>query len=298
MKKRVIFTLYIDVQKSDLDDQPPFPGEEINKNYKAKEQFKKHAEWVCDRQKEYAGLLGADYRLFTSDEGWHSFNKSYKAKWPFLTTYLILNFYKIHLIYQLANEYEEVLYFDLDVVPVTHEDFFDSHDLSKGIAVQKELPRTAKSVSRLKRTSSFKISNRSPEAKYWNAHAMFVEDGIHPVQDVYNTGIVGASKSILDQLDYFGDFDETIELMTELKNDNTMYPEWIAESFGWDNETIMSYKSVMNNVPIHNLDRQWHFIMDKYNYVAFDTKLIHIINKEFEYVRGWYEKNNIQLIQQ
>ena len=55
--------------------------------------------------------------------------------YPYLTTYNIVNFYKIHLLYKLAQEYDEVLYLDFDVVPMKSDNFFERWDLSKGIAI-------------------------------------------------------------------------------------------------------------------------------------------------------------------
>jgi len=43
---------------------------------------------------------------------------------------------------------------------------------------------------------------RSPEAKYWNCHAMLSEEDVEPDNYVFNTGIMMASKKVMEQLDY------------------------------------------------------------------------------------------------
>ena len=49
----------------------------------------------------------------------------------------------------------------------------------------------------------------------------------------------------------------------------------------------------MNDVPSEWLDSTWHMFLDKGTIVPKDSKLIHIVNKEFKAIREWYEKNNI-----
>ena len=47
-------------------------------------------------------------------------------------------------------------------------------------------------------------------------------------------------------------------MMKELK-EVSIYPPQVQASFGYDNETIMSYKVKMNNVPVQRLSDTWHF---------------------------------------
>jgi hypothetical protein len=297
--KRVIFSIYIDIPQQELDWQPPYPGETESKNDKTKREFAKHYQWLIDRQNEYATSIGVDYKQFLNDDRWKAFADEYKQKYSFLTTYNIVNFYKIHLMYELAKEYDEILYVDLDVVPLTTESFFDTWDLNKGVVILKNDPKVINNITQIKRSDARRDrikkpihSIRSPAAKYWNCYAMLQYEGYHPISDVYNTGIVGITKQQLEQLDYFGDFDYTLNLMTELKNDrDSMYPQWIQESFGWDNETIWGFKMFVNRVEKQWLDDVWHYFMDKVQYIPAETKMVHVINKEFTFVKGWYEKN-------
>jgi len=138
-------------------------------------------------------------------------------------------------------------------------------------------------------------SIRSPWAKWWNSRALCMNYG-KPINDipVYNTGIVGINKYWLDKIDYFSDFDETLEEMKELKEEEmSMYPSFVQAMFGWDNETIWGFKCHMNDVPSEWLDSKWHMFLDKGTIVPKDSKLIHIVNKEFKAIREWYEENYI-----
>lgn len=293
---RVIYSIYIDIPKSQLDDQLPFQGESINKNFKAKDNFKASVDWLADMQREYARECEAEYRLYQGGVVWGAYYNDMKTRYPFLTTYLIINFYKIHLLYELAHEFDEVLYMDLDVIPITSENFFEAWNLNEGIAIQK-LPASdiVRSTYHMKKRAVRITSNRSPEAKYWNTYAMLTDTHFEPDQPVYNTGIIGATKEHLDTLAYFDTFDEDMAFMSELvTNPDDMFMQWQIDSFGWDNETLWGYKSVVNEVIEQQLDGRWHYVMDRHKTIPPNTHLVHAITKEFEFVRKWYEKNRLQ----
>ena len=183
---------------------------------------------------------------------------------------------------------------DFDVVPLTNENFFESWDLSKGIVIMEGLAPTQGSIHtshdlrvRLKENRTMP-SIRSPSAKWWNLRMMCMETGIpNDPCYVFNTGIVGASKEHLEQLDYFGEFDKIIELMDELNlNADGMYPDFFNGMFGWDNETIWGYKTKLNEVPWQLIGEEWHHFMDKDNIIHDDSKFVHVINKNFDWVRA------------
>ena len=85
---------------------------------------------------------------------------------------------------------------------------------------------------------------RSPSAKYFNTQAMLIATDNSPINDVINTGIVGATKTDLLKLDFFGKFYDTITLMTKLRKEglDDLYPQNVIDMFRYDNETIFSYK--------------------------------------------------------
>jgi hypothetical protein len=194
------------------------------------------------------------------------------------TGYEIINFYKIHLLYELSKKYDEILYLDFDVVPLTDESFFDVWNLSKGICVYNNNSYVNKSMS-------VSQSIRSPSAKYFNCHAMLLENDLNPNNDVINTGIIGARKEDIIKLDFFGKFKDTIDLMTKLrKNTDGIYSKNIIDMFRYDNETIFSFKKELNKVSIQWLDQQWHYFLDKQKFIPKEVKLVHCICKDFDLV--------------
>ena len=255
---RVIYSLYIDIQKpvSHFENQKKF-----NDNYS----------WLLERQQQYADMCGVDYKHFTYDDDFVEYSKLFDSD---ISEYDIINFYKMLLLYKL--DYDEILYLDMDVIPVTKLNFFDEWDLSKGIAIMSEEWFN-------KDSNRQHHSVRSPLAKYWNARALGHN------KEVFNTGIIGASRDNLSALDYFGNFIETLAEMKELKEDD-FWPDDIRNLFGYDNETIFACK-IKEYQQLY--DTGWHYFMDKWSYIPSNTKFIHCINKDFDYVRQWCGKHNI-----
>ena len=289
---KIIYSLYIDIPSEDLDYQDPYYGDDMPKTQRTKLQFKEHYDRLKLSHKQYAYDTNIEYELFEYDEQYKEYHKMFKKKYPMVTEYCIVNFYKIHLLYELSKHYDEILYLDFDVIPVTNENFFDVWDLKDGVAI---LNNNDDYSLRMQYRSMFNISgtsNRSPVAKYWNTKAMLF-DGEHKTKtDVFNTGIIGIDKEHIEKLDYFGDFDKTIELMTRVKNDTSFYPKNIIDMFGYDNETIWAYKTKINKIKSQWLDKQWHFFYDPTdNWIPKNSKLVHCINKRFDDV--WKFKSNI-----
>ena len=283
--KRVIFSFYIDIPKEELDI---FDKElPIIKNKKAlpinlitKNRLKKHYVRLLIQKQAYAKKLGYDFKLFEYGPDWILFEQKLKREHPYLTTYNIVNFYKIHLLYELAKQYDEVLYLDFDVVPMQNIDFFEHWDLTKGIAVLNNNDRVL--VPENVTDSSTTI--RSPTAKFYNAQAMLFEKGLSTKNDVINTGIVGANAEHLNKLAYFKDFDKNLKLMTDLTKESDLHPPRLLKYFGWDNETLFAVKIKENNVPILWLDDKWHYFFSNQKHVPQKVILCHAINKDFDTV--------------
>jgi len=71
-----------------------------------------------------------------------------------------------------------------------------------------------------------------------------------------------------------------------------LYPEDVRNMFGYDNETIWSYKTKVNKVNVQWLDDRWHYFYDPHtDWIPKNSKFIHCINKRFDDV--WKFKSNI-----
>ena len=286
---RVIYSIYINIPKEKLDihDKHILKKNETPMNLKMHQAFIDHYDKLIETKKRYADKIGAEFQMYEYDEDYIKFHEDYSKRYPFLSEYNIVNKYKLHILDRLVNYFDEVLYLDFDATPTTNESFFDVWDLSKGIALlhnNDKIRPNSGSVYNIQGTI------RSPSAKYFNAMAMLEHNGYSPQCDVVNTAIVGATKEHWKKLQYFETLKEDLDLMTYLKDNSEMYPPNIVKTFGYDNETIFSYKVVANKVPMLWLDDKWHFFFDDNRGIPDGTKICHAINKEFDRVWKFYDK--------
>lgn len=279
---RTILSLYIDI-----------PKENLVSHHESKQKFNDNYDWLVDRQKEYADKIGVDYNHFTYEDGYKEYREWFRKEYPEVSEYNIVNFFKIKLLYDMAETYDEILYLDIDVIPSTDDNFFDVFDLSKGHAILTGSARTQLDLDRpLQKIIRHNFTVRSPLAKYWNAKIMLQTEGHGDKVEVFNTGIIGITSQQLKDINYFSDFKGTLDYMKELINDEDI-PEKFRRLFGYDNETIWAYKVLSNDVTYQELGDYWHHFMDSISFIPGEAKLIHCVNKDFEYVRNWCEKNNI-----
>ena len=275
--KRVIYSVYVDVPSEEHYGQSKQRNDTTEKADITVNAFKKHYDKLVNTKITYAEYCESDFIMFEYDDQYKTFETNFKKDFPELTGYEIINFYKIHLLYHLAENYDEILYLDFDAVPLTDESFFDRWDLSKGMCVYNN-------NSMVKKDRLINHSIRSPTAKYFNCQAMLIDKGLGARNDVINTGIIGACRDDILKLDFFKDFSETIKLMTRLRSDTSLYPQNIIDMFRYDNETIFSYKREINKVKIQWLDNEWHYFLDTQNFIPKETKIVHCVCKDFDLV--------------
>jgi hypothetical protein len=119
---------------------------------------------------------------------------------------------------------------------------------------------------------------------------MLIATSHSPKNNVINTGIIGARKEDILKLDFFGDFKNTLALMTKLRKGlDGLYPPNIYSIFRYDNETIFSYKIQTNKVNIQWLDSNWHYFFDSQVFIPSQIKIVHTINKKFDIVWKNYD---------
>jgi len=257
---KVIYSVYVDVPSEEHYGQSKQRNDTTEKADITVNAFKKHYTKLVESKRKYADDIGATFMMFGYDLRYQSFEQKLLKVCPDLTGYEVVNFYKIHLLEELSKDYDEILYLDFDAVPLTNESFFDRWDLSKGICVYNNNAQIVKD-------KEVKHSIRSPSAKYFNCQAMLIDKGLGAKNDVINTGIIGACRDDILKLDFFGKFKDTIDLMTKLRSDTSLYPQNIIDMFRYDNETIFSYKREINKINIQWLDDKWHYFLDNQKFI-------------------------------
>ena len=79
-------------------------------------------------------------------------------------------------------------------------------------------------------------------------------------------------------------------MMTNLINERGgLYPDNIVDMFRYDNETIFSFKTKVNQVNIQWLDNKWHYFLDTQKFIPEETKIVHAISKDFDLVWRRYD---------
>ena len=278
--KRLIYSFYIDIPEEELDifDKDVLKKDETPRNIITKNNFKDNYFKLLANKKWYAESIGVKFKMFEYDENFKNFKTRLQTRYPFITTYNVVNFYKLKLLCELANHYDEILYLDFDVVCLTKDNFFDNWNLDKGIAVFDNTYKVNTMETITKQTQTI----RSPTAKYYNAQSMLIHKNLNPKNNVINTGIIGANKEHINKLKYFDDFDDDIKTMKDLTTNYDVFPKKIVDFFGYDNETLFSVKLNENNVPVQWLDNQWHYFFDRQGFIPKDVKFVHAINKDFD----------------
>jgi hypothetical protein len=263
-KSKAIFSIYVKIDDVNLDNPSSAVDSIIPKSKQTQILLEQYKDQLYANKEQYAKAIGAEFILFQRDEKYETFLK----RFPDLSEYDVVNLYKIYLLDELTKQYDYVLYLDYDVVALNSIDFFDHVPVENAIGCYYSTPESL-DIPKDKNNyfKNYSKDFRSPHSKYWNAHALLSEEDLDPENVVFNTGIIGASKKMMDKLDYFSDIDKTIQTMKALK-ESSMYPEKVQAAFGYDNETIFSYKVKKNKVPVYQLGSDWHY---KHNYKNKDS---------------------------
>lgn len=289
MGNKIVFSIYIDIPEERLDNPGWWEnGIQINtdKSKITKLALLNNAERIQESQRKYANAIGADYRLFQYDNYYKSFFDNIKNNYPEISEYDIINFFKHKVLRDMADEYNYACYMDFDVIPNTSDCIFESHNVDNMLAVA-EMNRLA-IRGKIIKAEDYNACIRNPASKYWNTHALLMEEGYDPENDVFNTGIMAGSSEVIKRLDYFKDFDYIIKLMTQVKHDEfSMYPSNIQRVFNYDNETVFSFWIKSRQIEIQYMDKLWHWIVDETisdpKHMDPNAKLYHFINKRMDW---------------
>ena len=141
---KVIYSVYIDVPAEEHYGQSKQKSDTVAKAQITVKAFKKHYKRLIDSKRKYANRIGASFIMFENDKRYETYERNLRKDFPQLTGYEIVNFYKIHLLYELAKKYDEILYLDFDAVPLTTDSFFDVWDVQNHIAVYNQNPMVNK----------------------------------------------------------------------------------------------------------------------------------------------------------
>ena len=206
----------------------------------------------------------------------------------------IINLYKIHMLERLSNEYDNVLYLDLDVVPNTSENFFEMFDMNKlcvyapNADMESWSQKDRKNYKKGKVSFETIISHKDKYSEYVKAmckRAMLALDNMFDSNYlIANTAILGGNSKAINNLKYSDRLKDLINTLNKAKEEK-LFGEEISKLFFANNEIFFHYLLDKYNIDWFNLPKEWHtYLMtkDKITKDLKSAKMIHLINKRFE----------------
>lgn len=276
--KNIIFSIFIDLENNN--------GVHV---YKAN-QLKDNLKLLVKLKEQYANHIGAEFKLFTNDNNWKIFKEKYKDY-----EYDVVNLYKIYLLEKLSNDYDNVLYLDLDVVPNTNECFFTKFDMNKICmrsinATTDILLINHQQALRAKRRSYVEImkvlDKYNEHIKALCKKAMLINQNIVSKDyELVNTGIVGGNKKSISNLKFTERLDDMLRVLSDTKKEQ-FYGEDITKFFFANNEVFVHYLLDKYNIDWFNLPESWHKIHYRRDLDITpeykESHMIHLISKKFD----------------
>ena len=278
--KNIIYSIYIENNEPNLNEKHQF----------TKTQLAKHYQRLINIKKEYAKHCNAEFRLYKNDTYWQKFKKKFQGY-----EFDIINLYKIHIWEELGKTYDNILYFDFDVVPNTTESFFEKFDMNKicihAINATKENIWTKSQLKNYKKNiHSFenimkRLDGYNMYVKAMAKKAMLALDNKFDTDYlIVNTAILGGNSYAIKQLQYTEKLDVLLDIVDKVKKEK-LFGEEISKMFFPNNEVFFHYLLDKHNINWFNLPKEWHtYVMpaDKHTKQLKSAKLIHLISKKFE----------------
>ena len=272
--KNIIFSIFINLEDNS--------GVHV---YKAN-QLKKYQNLLIKVKQNYANSIGAEFKLFKNDNDWSVFKQKYKDY-----EYDVVNLYKIYLLEQLSNDYDNVLYMDLDVILNTNENFFTTFNLNKICVRSINATTKVLLVNHQKALESYRksyvdiiklLDKYNEHVKALCKKAMLINQNIVSKNfELVNTGIIGGNKKSIGNLKFTQRLDDMIQVLKDTKEEQ-FYGEEITKFFFANNEVFVHYLLDKYNIDWYNLPESWHTIHYENERITNNYKMIHVISKKFE----------------
>lgn len=278
--KNIIYSIYIENKDSNLSEKHLF----------TKNQLKKHYDRLIDVKKKYADICNAEFVIYGDDNDYKEFKSKYKGY-----EFDLINLYKIYLWEKLGKKYNNVLYLDLDVVPNTNENFFDTFDMNKicvyapnatiDIWSQEDKERYKKGKINFSKVISHKDKYDMYVKALCKKSMLAIDNKLDTDYLIANTAILGANSNAISKLKFTERLDSMIDVLNKSKKEK-LFGEEVSKLFFANNEIFFHYLLDKDNIDWYNLPKEWHtYVMRKSDKISKElksAKMIHLINKKFE----------------
>lgn len=276
-KKRLIFSIYINFT---------YAGGDLNE-YEARHDLNLNVSLISYLQKMYAEKCNADYKLVGYGDLFHDLENYLKKIEVHEGEYQSIQHFKFYLLEKYAKEYDEIVYFDLDVVPNTNENIFDAFDFDKGILMHgfhDDRPENQENLE--KGWLTYVPMKRSVAVKYALMNSLCKNRNIKSkLSKVLNTGIMGFTSQQIQDMNYMKSLSWVgVDIWRIRTKGTNFYQEAIENHFNINNESVVSFLISIHDLPFQDLGPNWHWVWNHRNNnspIGLDAKLVHIINKQF-----------------
>ena len=281
--RRVVFTIDIELSPEEFErDNDKSYFQDFDGVENGMSAINLHYTELVYRQLEYARICEADYKIFKRDENYALIYSWLKGLDPELSHQQAINMYKLHCFDKLKDNYDEMLYLDLDVVVNTDDNFFEYWDLSQGMVMAENHRGQISTIHPMESINRIKPlpDKRSVETKYAMAHTLLMMDGSERKPIIWNTGVIGCTYDHIRKLDIFGDdFSSICKTLVNCRKETGWYNQ---ENFCINNEAILAYLTQSKDVPVWVMGEDWHNIYDDMGELIPTAHFIHCVNKRFE----------------
>jgi hypothetical protein len=252
--KRIIFSQYND----NIDQNT------ISTNQYKLSQFRKYSNQLEQAQREYADRCGAEYVLHRLD----------------ITDYDTLQFEKILQLERYAENYDQILYLDFDVVPNKRaENIFE---VFGNTLAMYPLFRDQHKHELKWNIEHDAYDRQNVYCKTCAKNSMLILDDGNISPKLYNTGVTYGSSDAIKNLKFGQQLDDMKKLLDETLDDS-IYPDNITKNFFYNNEVFITYLVERNSLQCTDMYIHWNFILDGFQNEATDISYFtHHVNKEFE----------------
>ncbi len=257
MSKKIIYSVWSDLTES---------HESVTTDKRLS--FATYKNNLINAQKKYAKRCGADYEVFKSNN----------------TDYVSLQFFKIYKFEQLTYKYDKVVYFDLDIIPITQRNIFNEFNFDKICVYDYKIDLDdslyKKNILESLRTNKL-INPMNRHSKVSAKRAMLLLDNINGNDNICNTGVLCGNKLASDSVKFSKNIKMLDVKMQQAKNDS-VYPNEYTQPWLRNNEIYLSYLLEKYNIEYNNIGIQWNYILDdNVKQLTSGAHLIHQVNKNF-----------------
>lgn len=274
--KNLIFTIYFDIDNSKLEQ------EEYEKNAYTKKQLRYFQPLLTLNKISYSKSIQSDFIMFDDVEDLNKFSKKFDSDIPL---YSIINFYKLHLLDILADEYDNILYVDQDVYINTTKNIFNELDMSNISVWHEDMKEQL--IEYINFYKERQLYSRSYLNKCISSYATSFVFGWPVNFKKYNTGIILSSKDNIKKLNIKNNLNFLVENYKKIMYSKDI-PASITSKFVLNNEAFFANIVSKENVLVNNLEKEWHHILNhesvEENYTNTNSFLYHFINKRFDWL--------------